>query len=90
MLLQQFPGRTLEELDGINWPRLMRALAADDVGRIEQLRDLQRKKQAKPSQAEWMRIRQHDEWWREWQAAHPADDDDDDDDNDDEDGDGIE
>ena len=63
-LLQKFPGRTLEELDGVDWLRLMRA---EDVGRIV---DVERryklwhaKKDRKPDEftaAEWRMIRQHD------------------------------
>ena len=35
-LLQKFPGRTLEELDSIDWLRLQRAMEVDDVVRVEE------------------------------------------------------
>ena len=34
-LLERFPGKTLEELDLINWPRFMRAMEAQEFGDIE-------------------------------------------------------
>lgn len=59
-LMQTFPGRTLEELDGIDWPRLMRA---QDVGRLvsyEQRRKLWLDGKLQDDQltpAEWKHIR---------------------------------
>lgn len=59
-LLQQFPGRTLEELDDIDWLRLMRA---QDVGRLisnEQRLALWRDGKLTDDQltpAEWQHIR---------------------------------
>ena len=38
-LLQKFPGRTLEELDAIDWPRLQRAMEVDRVVESEQRRN---------------------------------------------------
>lgn len=36
--MEQFPGRTLEELDDIDWGRLMRAKEAEHVRNVEELR----------------------------------------------------
>lgn len=37
-LLAHFPGRTLDELDAMDWPRYLRALAARRVFRVEEQR----------------------------------------------------
>lgn len=37
-LLSLFPGRTLEELDDIDYPRLLRALEADQIQHVERER----------------------------------------------------
>ncbi|MBK8799600.1 MAG: hypothetical protein IPM07_26325 [Anaerolineales bacterium] len=63
MLLQRFPGKTLEDLDLVNWPRLMRAMAAGEAERIEQLIELQRTGKATPTQREWIAIAEHDRLW---------------------------
>ena len=48
-LMQRFPGKTLEELDAIDWPRLMRAIEVEQIVGIESKRkqfldgDLKRK-----------------------------------------------
>lgn len=55
-----FPGRTLEELDGIDFPRLLRALEAKRIIRVESVRALQLAGKAKPSPAEWRAILLHD------------------------------
>lgn len=34
-LLERFPGKTLEELDNIDWPRFMRAMEAQEICDIE-------------------------------------------------------
>ena len=60
-LLEQFPGKTLEELDAINWPRLMRARAAVQVQYIETMLPLYHEKKWTPSVREWRMIQQHDE-----------------------------
>lgn len=59
--MQRFPGRTLEELDNINWPRLMRAVDAGEILRIEDVREAQIRKQVKPSAEDWRAIQHHDE-----------------------------
>lgn len=86
MLLQRFPGKTLEELDQVNWPRLMRAMAASETERIEDLIALQRKGSATPTQREWRAIEHHDALWRT--TREPVGDGDEDDD--DADGDEVE
>lgn len=37
-LLEMFPGRTLEELDGMDWYRLQRALQAKHIRHVEEMR----------------------------------------------------
>lgn len=37
-LLRQFPGRTLDELDGMDWGRYLRAMEADHMQTIEDKR----------------------------------------------------
>jgi hypothetical protein len=37
-LLEKFPGRTLEELDGVDWLRLQRAMEVDRIVEAEQRR----------------------------------------------------
>jgi hypothetical protein len=37
-LLQRFPGRTLEELDAVDWLRLQRAMEVDRIVETEQRR----------------------------------------------------
>lgn len=59
-LMELFPGKTLEELDGIDFPRLLRALAAKRIGRIELLRALQMKGKAMPTGRDWKAIVLHD------------------------------
>lgn len=38
MLLRAFPGRTLDELDDMDWPRYLRAVQAGNVQKVEQRR----------------------------------------------------
>ena len=59
-LMDLFPGKTLEELDAIDFPRLLRAQAARRIGRVEVLRALQMKGKATPSTRDWQAIVQHD------------------------------
>jgi hypothetical protein len=61
----------------------MRALAADEVERIEEIRSLQRTKKVKPSDAEWKQIQRHDAWWNQWKRENATEDDDDNDGDDD-------
>lgn len=37
-MLQRFPGRTLDELDQMDWPRFWRAMRAQDIMDAEQKR----------------------------------------------------
>jgi hypothetical protein len=62
--MRKFPGRLPEEFDLVNWPRLMRAMEADDIMRIEEVREMQIRKKTKPSASDWKRIQQHDELYR--------------------------
>lgn len=63
-LMELFPGKTLEELDAIDFPRLVRAQAAKRIGRVEVVRALQMKGQATPSTRDWQAIVQHDRLMR--------------------------
>ncbi len=60
-LMRLFPGKTLEELDGINWPRLMRAVNAGEVLRVEDVRESQIRHKTTPSHEDWAAILRHDE-----------------------------
>ena len=72
-LMQKFPGRTLEELDRIDWLRLQRAL---EVGRIVELEAkntlvTEGKIPAESLTArEWAQIQRHNALLDEWEAAH--------------------
>lgn len=71
--MQRFPGRTLEELDGMDWLRLRRAM---EIGRIVDVEAkhalyLDGKLQAdaiKPT--EWRMIERHNELYEAWESAH--------------------
>lgn len=60
VLLQRFPGKTLEELDGIDWLRLVRAWQAKEIGEVENARQLFLEGKIKPSSYEWRMILRHD------------------------------
>lgn len=60
LLLARFPGKTLEELDGIDWPRLMRAWQAKEIGDVENARQLFFEDKYKPTGYEWRMILRHD------------------------------
>ena len=72
-LMQKFPGRTLEELDNIDWLRLQRAL---EVGRIVDLEAkntlvTEGKLPAESLTArEWRQLQRHNALFDEWEAAH--------------------
>lgn len=63
--MRRFPGRTLDEIDRMNWPRYLRALEA---GRIEEVEDRRRLHLAGKLTADdltasdWEAILKHDEW----------------------------
>ena len=62
LLLRRFPGRTLEELDGMNWPRLLRAFEAERIENIEERHKQYLSKQRKElSDSDWEAIQQHNE-----------------------------
>jgi hypothetical protein len=60
-LLASFPGRTLEELDGMDWGRYNRALEARELLRVERKRArylAQEIKELEPD--EWAVVQEHD------------------------------
>jgi hypothetical protein len=61
MLLRTFPGRTLEELDGVNWLRLWRALEVREIRNVEEMREqfLAGRLTELPAST-WQMIRRHD------------------------------
>ena len=71
--MQRFPGRTLEELDGMDWLRLRRAM---EVGRIVDVEAkhalyLDGKLGADSiTSAEWRAIERHNELYDAWESAH--------------------
>jgi hypothetical protein len=64
-LLQRFPGKTLEELDGIDWGRLMRAQQVRHIDQVEEMRELYLKSKYKPTPDEWASVLRHDRLLRE-------------------------
>lgn len=62
--MRLFPGRTLEELDGLDWVRLQRAVEAQNIEQIEQLRRSQRTNKYKPTASEMLAFAAHDELYR--------------------------
>lgn len=60
MLLKHFPNRTLEELDGMDFNRWLRATEAGGAERIERLRAQQIAGKAKPTPEEWAAIKEHE------------------------------
>lgn len=62
-LMQRFPGRTLEELDNLDWLRLQRALEVGRVVDVEEKRRLHLSKRIKEDAVtadEWAMIAAHD------------------------------
>lgn len=73
-LLQQFPGKTLDELDQMDWARYNRALRARYITDIEDTAKLYKshKIQAKDvSATKWERIRQNDEMFYKYYGSAP-------------------
>jgi hypothetical protein len=64
LLLRLFPGKPLEELDKVDWPRLMRALQVRELETVEELRALQLAGKYQPTAMEWRRITANDALWR--------------------------
>jgi hypothetical protein len=63
MMLKRFPGRTLEELDGLDWGRHQRAFEAQNRLDVEEMRarSLNGKTSAKDlPDVVWEMIREHD------------------------------
>ena len=61
--MQRFPGRTLEELDGMDWPRYLKALDAGNMEAVEDRRQLQQEGKINASDIdadEWEQILAHD------------------------------
>jgi len=64
-MLRRFPGRTLDELDRMDWPRYLRAIDAENIEAVEERRRLMLAgKIGKDGMTpdDWAAIRQHDEW----------------------------
>lgn len=62
-MLRLFPGRTLEELDGIDLARLKRALDAQHIERLEQTKRLFLDGKLEPDAippADWLEIRDYE------------------------------
>lgn len=61
-LLSKFPGRTLEELDAVDIPRLLRATRVQEIDRVESMRRLAVRagSQSKLEPSDWRAIRRHD------------------------------
>lgn len=60
--MRRFPGRTLEELDGMDYGRWMRALAAEQAETLERKRAAQSAGRGDLTADEWKRIQEHDRW----------------------------
>lgn len=61
-LLERFPGKTLDELDGMDFARYWRAFTVQRIQGIERLRALQLEDKYQPTPAEWRQILRHDAW----------------------------
>mgnify|MGYP000948461881 FL=1 len=70
--MRMFPGRTLEELDGMDFARLQRATEAGNIERIEELRRQSMKGKYKPSHDEYRRILEHDQLYRRFYGRQDA------------------
>lgn len=63
-LLSLFPGKTLEELEDIDWPRLMRALEVKSIGNTEEVYGKFRQGLIQASSItaqQWQQIKEHDD-----------------------------
>lgn len=58
--MQRFPGRTLDELDAMDWGRYLRAMEAQHMGEIEAKRDAQIAGNTKLTPDEWEQVMAHD------------------------------
>lgn len=69
-LLRKFPGRTLDELDQMDWPRFLRAMEAEAIIRVEEKRSAFFRGDVKTmSEDEWTMIVEHDELVKRWQTG---------------------
>jgi len=59
-LLRRFPGRFLHEIDGIDYPRHLRAWEAEAIHDLERRRDAHLAGKAELTPEEWQRILEHD------------------------------
>lgn len=59
--MREFPGRTLEELDSIDFGRLWRALGCRALLRAEDVRELYLEGKYQPTPEEWRQIRRNDQ-----------------------------
>lgn len=72
-LMQKFPGRTLEELDNIDWLRLRRAMEVGRIVDVEAKNALLIEGKLKADAirpAEWRMIERHNELYDAWESAH--------------------
>ena len=69
-LMQQFPGRTLEELDGIDWLRLQRALEIGRIVNLEAKNTAVTEGRGQFTQREYRQIERHNALFDEWLAEH--------------------
>lgn len=63
-LLASFPGRTLDEIDGMDWPRYLRAREAQAIEAVEKTRAMQVSGKLKPDDVApetWEQIKRHDQ-----------------------------
>ena len=72
-MLSNFPGRTLEELDGMDILRFMRAIEARSIESTERLNTDILSKKIKPTEVEdsvWKRILENNEMWEDYKRKH--------------------
>lgn len=71
-LLQLFPGRTLEELDQMDYARLQRAVEARNIEHAEELRRLTLARKRKATPAEYIQFARHDSLYRQFYGCTDA------------------
>lgn len=64
--MRMFPGKLLEELDGMDFARLQRAVEAGNIERLEELRRQAMKGKYKASRDEYDRFSEHDDLFRRY------------------------
>lgn len=75
ILLRRFPGRTLEELDNMDWMRFSRALKAESIIAVESQRTAWSRKEVKTLEPDvWELIKEHDELMDEFYADEQEED----------------